>query len=82
MVSVAEACKRLNESPSYFYKHSIRKLRFYKAGRATRIDDSSVDELIEQRLAENPANPQKPRQGRPRKTQSLAALTEQPAAGA
>jgi hypothetical protein len=67
MVSVDYTCERLNESRSYFYKHSFPKLRHYKAGRATRIDDTSTDELIAQRLADNPLNPRAKRRGRPRK---------------
>jgi hypothetical protein len=64
MVGVHEACERLNESRSYFARHSLPKLRYYKAGRTTQIDDTSIDELIAQRLAENPKNPHR---GRPRK---------------
>jgi hypothetical protein len=64
MVGVKRACERLNESRSYFSKHSLPKLRYYKADRAIRIDDSSIDELVEARLTENS---QKPRRGRPHK---------------
>jgi hypothetical protein len=78
MISVAEAETRLNESHSAFYKNSFRKLRYYKVGRSTKIDETSVDELIEQRLAANPQNPQKPRRGRPRKHPlPTAAVAEQ-----
>jgi excisionase family DNA binding protein len=66
MISVNEACKRLNESRSYFYRVTLVRLRHYKAGRSTKIDETSVDELIGQRLAANPRNPQAKRRGRPR----------------
>jgi len=67
MVTVREACQRLDESPSYFYRASLPHLRWYKLGRATRIEDASIDELIEKRLAANPKSAQRPRRGRPRK---------------
>jgi hypothetical protein len=53
MVGVNKARERLDESRSYFTRHSLPKLRYYKAGRAIRIDDSSIDELIAQRLSNN-----------------------------
>jgi len=67
MITVDEARDRLGESRSQFYRVTLRQLRFYKMGRATRVDESSVDELIEARLAANPLSAQKPRRGRPRK---------------
>jgi len=67
MITVGEASRRLGESISYFYRRSLREVRFYKIGRATRIDAESVDELINRRLAANPLNERKPRRGRPRK---------------
>jgi hypothetical protein len=52
MVGVNKARERLDESRGYFTRHSLPKLRYYKAGRAIRIDESSIDELIEQRLSD------------------------------
>jgi excisionase family DNA binding protein len=72
MISVADACDRLGESRSHFYRYTLRHLRFYKTGRAMRIDEKSIDELIEARLAGNPANP---RRGRPRKVRSAEQST-------
>jgi hypothetical protein len=76
MIAVNDACNMLGESRSYFYKHSIDKLRHYKAGRSTKIDASSVEELIAERLAANPRNPQAPRRGRPRKPEAQAQQAE------
>jgi len=67
MISVDDACERLGESRSAFYRETIKHLRTYTLGRSRKVDESSVDELIECRLVANPANPQRPRRGRPRK---------------
>jgi|SRR6516225_5980295 hypothetical protein len=72
MISVDDACDRLDESRSTFYRETLPLLRSYTLGRARKIDADSVEELIEKRLAANPANPQKPRRGRPRQNPTVA----------
>lgn len=82
VVSVAVARRLLDVSNAHFYTKVLPELESYHEGRTRRITLASIKRYIERRLAENPANPQRPRRGRPRKVplQSVAGVTGQPEA--
>jgi excisionase family DNA binding protein len=80
LVSPRQALRLLDISNSSLYG-LLRsgQLRSLHVGRSRRIPLEAIKEFVAKRLAENPANPQKPRRGRPRKVKPTpAAVTEQP----
>jgi hypothetical protein len=81
-VSPREACRLLGVSNTHLWMKVLPGLESYHEGRTRRITLASIKRYIERRLAENPANSQRPRRGRPRKVplQSVAGVTGQPEA--
>jgi hypothetical protein len=77
-VSPAVARRLLGVSHPHLYAHILPKLETYNEGRARRITMKSIRDYIARCVAENPANPQKPRRGRPKK--AVQAVTTQPEA--
>ena len=81
LVSPRQALRLLDISNSSLYA-LLRsgELQSLHVGRSRRIPIEAIKEFVAKRLAENPANPQKPRRGRPPGSKNKprpAAATEQ-----